>query len=229
MFQRFVVVALGALAAASLLVSCGGGNDATASAQQAQAESAPGPEGQRARRLSLPAGTSVAADAHIKGQFGPVKAWPVIPIHVAMTADGRVLGYGSTTSGQQSGNFNYAVWDPVADTYTTLLNSTGTDIFCSSQILLPAGDQIFIAGGDNWTGTGTNNVGNQNSNLFTPATNTLARQNNMNRPRWYSSSTMLLNGEIFIQGGAGGSERPEIRGADGIFRWLDGADTTLYS
>jgi YVTN family beta-propeller protein len=229
MFQRSVVVALGALAAASLLVSCGGGNDSTLPAQQAQAESTAGPEGQRARRLSLPAGTPVAADAHIKGQFGPVKAWPVIPIHVAMTADGRVLGYGSSTSGQQTANFNYAVWDPVGDTYTTLLNSTGTDIFCSSQILLPAGDQIFIAGGDNWTGTGTNNVGNQNSNLFTPATNTLARQNNMNRPRWYSSSTMLLNGEIFIQGGAGGSERPEIRGADGIFRWLDGADTTLYS
>ena len=30
----------------------------------------------------------------------------------------------------------------------------------------------------------------------------------MNRARWYSSSTVLLNGEIYIQGGSGGTDRP---------------------
>ena len=29
----------------------------------------------------------------------------------------------------------------------------------------------------------------------------------MNRPRWYSTSTTLLNGEIYIQGGSGGGDR----------------------
>jgi YVTN family beta-propeller protein len=221
MFQRSVATTL----FAGLLVSCGGGGDA---APEPQAVSMAEGNG-RAQRLALPAGTPVNVDAHIKGQFGPVKTWPVIPIHVALTADGRVLGYGSSTTGQQTANFNYAVWDPASDSYTTLTNSTGTDIFCSSQMLLPAGDQVFIAGGDNWTGTGTNNVGNNNSNLFNATTNSLTRQNNMNRARWYSSSTMLLNGEILIQGGAGGSDRPEIRAADGTFRLLGGADTTPYS
>ena len=33
----------------------------------------------------------------------------------------------------------------------------------------------------------------------------------MNRARWYSSSTMLLNGEVYIQGGSGGTDLPEVR------------------
>jgi YVTN family beta-propeller protein len=225
MLFRSFLAASAALAAVLLLVSCGGGGGDVPG--QAPAERAAEGNG-RARRLALPGGMTVNADAHQKGQFGPVKTWPVIPIHVTLTADGRVLGYGSMTTGQQSGNFNYAVWDPASDTYTTLLNSTGTDLFCSSQLLLPAGDQVFIAGGDNWTGTGTNNVGNNNSNLFNATANALTRTANMNRARWYSSSTMLLNGEILIQGGIGGTDRPEIRAADGSFRLLTGADTTLY-
>ena len=184
----------------------------------------------RAQRLALPVGTTVNVDAYIKGQFGPIKNWPVIPIHVALTADGRVLGYGSDITGKQTGNFQYAVWDPASDIYSTLANGTGTDIFCSSQLLLPAGDQVFIAGGDNWTGTGTNqHTGNNNSNLFNATANSLTRTANMQRARWYSSSTMLLNGEILIQGGAGGQDRPEIRDANGSFRLLSGADTNGLS
>jgi YVTN family beta-propeller protein len=218
MFLRSLAAAL---AAVSLLVSCGGGGDAPAPAADAP------PAGtSREQPKALPVGTPVNVDAYLKGQFGPLKTWPVIPIHVALTADGRVLGYGSDNTGLQTGNFQYAVWDPVADTYQTLANGTGTDIFCSSQMLLPGSNTVFIAGGDNWTGTSTNNVGNNNSNLFNAATNTLTRSGNMNRPRWYSSSTMLLNGEIYIQGGAGGTDRPEIRAADGTFRLLIGADTS---
>ena len=52
----------------------------------------------------------------------------------------------------------------------------------------------------------------------------------MQRARWYSSSTTLLNGETYIQGGTGGGRgRPEIRGANGAFRLLSGADTSIYS
>ncbi len=37
-------------------------------------------------------------------------------------------------------------------------------------MLLPDGDGIAISGGDNWTGTGTTNTGNNNANLFDVAT-----------------------------------------------------------
>ncbi len=50
----------------------------------------------------------------------------------------------------------------------------------------------------------------------------------MNRARWYSSSITLLNGETYIQGGAGGTDRPEIRGTNGVFRLLSGANTSSF-
>ena len=211
------ILALSTIAAAVLLAACGGGGDDEV-APAAQVDDS-------ARSLKLPPGTPVNADAHVRGQFGPVQPWPVIPVHAVLTADGRVLSYGTDGSGRQTAIFQYAVWDSLDNSHTTFSNGTGTDVFCSSQILLPAGDKVFIAGGDNWTGTGTTNTGNNNSNLFDTAGSTLTRQANMNRARWYSTSTMLLNGEIYIQGGTGGTDRPEIRAADGSFRLLSGANT----
>ena len=51
----------------------------------------------------------------------------------------------------------------------------------------------------------------------------------MNRARWYSSSTTLLNGETYIQGGSGGTDRPEMRECNGAFRLLSGANTGAHS
>ncbi len=122
-----------------------------------------------------------------------------------------MLTYGTTAPASRPAYFVYDVWDPAAGHragHITLDNLTLTDIFCSSQIVLPQSGSVFIAGGDNWTGTGTTNTGNNNSNVFTPTGNTLTRGNNMNRARWYSSSTALLNGEIYIQGGSSGGTGP---------------------
>ena len=49
----------------------------------------------------------------------------------------------------------------------------------------------------------------------------------MNRARWYSSSTALVNGEIYIQGGNGGGDRPEVRDRNGNFRLLSNANTSV--
>jgi YVTN family beta-propeller protein len=151
---------------------------------------------------------------------------------MVLMPDGRVLSFGTKTDGTQTGYFVYDVWDPaggLSGGHLTLPNGTGTDIFCSSTLVLPQGGNVFIAGGDNWTGTGTTNTGNNNSNLFNYTTNTLTRQNNMNRARWYSSSTVLLNGEVYIQGGSGGTDYPEIRATTGTFRLLTGAPTGSFN
>ncbi len=173
--------------------------------------------------------TTVPASANNSvGAWSTVHSWPLIAVHAVLMPDGRVLSYGTTASGQQTGNSIYAVWDPSAGLdagHTTLPNSTGTDIFCSSQVVVPQGNQVFIAGGDNWTGTGTTNTGNNNSNTFNYTNNTLIRNNNMNRARWYSSSIALPNGEIYVQGGSGGTDFPEVRGVNGVFRLLTGANT----
>ncbi|WP_405234373.1 golvesin C-terminal-like domain-containing protein [Lentisalinibacter salinarum] len=166
------------------------------------------------------------------GAWSSVFDWPLIAVHAALTPDGRVLTYGTKGDGTQTGYFIYDTWDPAAGLdggHMTLENMTLTDIFCSSQIILPQSGDILIAGGDNWTGTRTTNTGNNNSNIFDYDDNTLARSMNMHRARWYSSATALLDGEIYIQGGTGGGDLPEVRETDGDFRLLTGASTSGYA
>lgn len=172
------------------------------------------------------------AQANVDGVWSPVSDWPLIAVHAATTPDGRVLTYGTDGAGKQTGYFIYDIWDPSAGLeggHFTLNNMTLTDIFCSSQVILPQSEEILIAGGDNWTGTGTTNTGNNNSNLFDWTDNTLARSNNMNRARWYSSATVLVDGTIYIQGGTGGADRPEVREDNGTYRLLTNVATNGYA
>ncbi|RZU02267.1 cytochrome c peroxidase [Rivibacter subsaxonicus] len=164
--------------------------------------------------------------------WSQVYSWPLIPIHAVLMPDGRVLSYGTDGTGKQTGNFIYDAWDSSVDPnlgHLTLPNGTGSDLFCSSQVLLPQSDvNVFIAGGDNWTGTKTTNRGNPNTVQFNGSANTLTRTASMSRGRWYATSTVMPNGEIFVQGGLDGADRAEVRATDGSFR-LFPADTSILS
>ena len=154
-----------------------------------------------------------------------------MPIHSVLLPDGRVLTYGSTATGQQTGYFQYDVWDPgqgMAAGHMVLPNGTGTDTFCNAQLLLPQGTgEVLLAGGDNWTGTNTTNTGNANTLLFKTSDRSLTRSLDMFRPRWYATLTSMPNGEVFVQGGRNGEDRAEVRKTDGTYRLLDNIDTTL--
>ena len=223
--RRAGLPVLSALAFALLLASCGGSNDPGASAET-RSTAARDVDGRQRRMAALPDGANIPADAPTKGMFGPVQDWPLIPLHVVLTPDGRVMSYGTKSDGTQTAFFIYNVWDPSDGSHLTLANGTATDIFCSSQLVLPGGGAVVINGGDNWTGTGTTNTGNNNSNLFDVASGSLTRGNNMNRARWYSSSLTLLNGEMYVQGGSSGTDRPEVRQADGTYRLLSNTNTS---
>ncbi|MFL6670602.1 MAG: galactose oxidase-like domain-containing protein, partial [Burkholderia ambifaria] len=215
---------------AALLMSCGGGGgEAPSSETPAAATASAGGETKQAKAAEFVPPTTIPADANTRGMWSPVYPWPLISVHSVLLPDGRVMTYGSDLTGLQTGHANYDVWDsngaPDAG-HLTLSNTTGTDIFCSSQVLLPQSGNVFIAGGDVWTGTKTTNGPNNNSNLYDSASMSLTRGINMNRSRWYSSSTTLINGETYIQGGSGGSDRPEIRGLDGTFRLMSTISTT---
>ena len=182
--------------------------------------------------LLIASASAAPAVNNVDGVWSAVNPWPLIAIHAALTPDGRVLTYGTNAVGTQTGYFIYDIWDPSAGPtggHVTLDNLTQTDIFCSSQIILPQTGQILINGGDNWTGTGTTNTGNNRSNLFDSTDNSLTGGANMNRARWYSSSTALINGEVYIQGGSGGADFPEVRQQNGAFRLLTNTATSSYA
>ncbi len=173
---------------------------------------------------------NVAVANKVRGDWSSLGEWPLIAVHAVLTPDGRVLTYGTDGNGSQTGKFIYDVWDPAAggiqNGHLTLPNGTNTDIFCSSQVILPGSGDIFIAGGDNFVGGSTTNTANNNSNVFNTSNLALARGNNMKRSRWYSSSITLVNGETYIQGGKSGTPYPEVRSSSGVFRALSSVDTS---
>jgi len=189
----------------------------------------------RALGLLIGCGLSLTALASnvLGGWVSPVgNNWPIIPIHATLTPDGRVLTYGSQSNGKQGGYFIYDVWDPAGGLgggHLTLPNQTQTDLFCGAQVLLPLSGEVFLAGGDVWNGTQTTNFGNNNTNLFDYTDNALNRANSMFRPRWYATTTTLVNGEILVQGGKGGADFAEVRDISGNFRLLSGAPTGTLS
>ena len=178
-------------------------------------------------------GASRAADG--PGGWSELAPWPLIPIHAALTPDGRVMTYGTTAAGIQTGMFIYDVWNPaegLAGGHLTLPNGTATDLFCNAQIIVPGTDKIFMAGGDIWNGKRTLNLGNNRTDIFDTTKNELASGPGMSRSRWYASVTAMLDGSIFIQGGKAGtgpqgtaSDFPERRNVDGSIALLDHADT----
>jgi Domain of unknown function (DUF1929) len=141
--------------------------------------------------------------ANVTGVFGPVIQWPIIPIHVVLLPDGRVMSYGTDTSGNQSGQFLYDVWDPAlgtgADAHSVLPNTTSTDIFCCCQSVMTNG-QVCITGGD-LTIDGQRNYANNKTTIFMPATNTITSGTAMNYPRWYPSLVSLPDGRLTVFGG----------------------------
>lgn len=148
---------------------------------------------------------SAAWDTYTKGSFGPVVNWPLIPIHVVLLPDGRVLGYGSDGQGNQTGQFTYDVWDPAKGTdaasHLTLPNTTGTDTFCSGQIVLPASGAVLLTGGDK-TVNNVRNYSVNDVNLFDYRSSALySAQQPMQFLRWYPTVLTTAAGEVLVLGG----------------------------
>ncbi|MGE0310182.1 MAG: galactose oxidase-like domain-containing protein [Lautropia sp.] len=176
----------------------------------------------------------------------------VLPLHMALLADGRVMSYG-THDGTPDGSFQflYDVWQPPVGTlngpdayssHLTLPTGIDTHLFCSAQILIPTTGQLLINGGDNWNDTNqaNENIGTTEISMYTPGTNVLTKAGNMNEPRWYGTPITLPNGEMYIQGGTDGrsvfgggtpvvATHGEIRNpVTGQFRLLTGFNTAAF-
>jgi archaellum component FlaF (FlaF/FlaG flagellin family) len=138
------------------------------------------------------------------GYYSPPLDWPLIPLHVALLPDGRVMSFGTDEQGNQTAQFVYDIWDPTIGTSATnahnvLPNTTPTDIFCSAQTLLDNG-KLLITGGD-VTVSGQRNYSSPDINIFNPSTNTLTAAGQMAYARWYPSITTLPNSDKLVLGG----------------------------
>jgi hypothetical protein len=161
---------------------------------------------------TTPAQPGIPADAYTKGTFSAVANWPLIPIHVVLLPDGRVMSYGTDGQGNQTGQFNYDVWDPSKGTGTAshlvLPNTTGTDIFCSAQIIVPSSGAVLLTGGDR-TVNGVRNYSADDVNFFDYRYNALtASPQRMSAVRWYPTVLTLANGKVLVLGGRADPNTP---------------------
>ena len=173
--------------------------------------------------------STIPANAAVGGAWSPSRRWPLIPIHASLLPDGRVMTFGTTATGIQTGLFIYDVWQSgaarVDEGHLTLPNGTNTDLFCSAQTLLPDSGKLFIAGGDRYVNGATTNTANPNTTQFDYQANTLTRGPDMRRPRWYASTLTMPDGRIYIQGGSSGTDYAEMRNLDNSQSLLSGAGT----
>jgi hypothetical protein len=164
----------------------------------------------------------VVANPSASGTWSAPGAWPLIGMHSVLTPQGKVITYGSRGTGQQTGLFEYDVWDPsgsAADGHTVLPNLTQTDLFCNLQIVMPENGNVLMASGDIWDPAigRTKNIGNDDVNVLDSTTNALTLEGKLNRTRWYASPTTLPSGHIYIAGGKTGTDRSEVRAPNGNF------------
>ena len=168
---------------------------------------------------------AVAADPGQVGQWGPVEAWPVVGIHVALLPTGKVLAWDTVgdaaTETFPVHDFTRAtVYDPVTGIHTPAWVDTGFNIFCAGFAHLTDGS-LFIAGGNR----NAQLQGIIQTHLFNPTTNDWSLGPNMAAGRWYPSVTPLTNGEMLIT--EGGPDTPEVRRTDGTLRTLSTAALNL--
>ena len=192
---------------------------------------------------NIPSALASESEAHLRGEFGPLHDWPIIPTAVMLMPDGRVFAYGTTPTGMQNAKLHYAIWNPTVGTsssaFELLPNITDTDIFCAAQTFIPATGQALILGGDAKVNN-QRNYANSDVNIFDPSTDSLTRQRqNMTFKRWYATAVTLPNGNHVVLGGRDSksfvgtstipattdtySSTPEVRMADGKWRTLSSA------
>ncbi|WP_161784337.1 galactose oxidase-like domain-containing protein [Aquabacterium sp. NJ1] len=172
------------------------------------------------------------AEFHLRGKFGPVTPWPIIPIQVSVLSDGRVLAFGTDRQGRQGASEVFDVWNPAKgmgpDAHLVLPNGTGTDIFCSGQIIIPSSGQVLLVGGDR-TVNGERNWSSPDINFYDIKAGSIkSAGRTMERPRWYPTVMTLANGEVLILGGRLDPQHyapiPEIYNPQTGWRTLPGAD-----
>lgn len=148
-------------------------------------------------------------EAGVKGVFGSVVNWPVVPIHLTLLPDGRVLSFGRGL--RVAGVMAHDIWNPALGTealaHTISPNTVTTDIFCAGQTVIPSTGETLITGG---TAT-INKISNYSvadTNLYNPQTSQLQSGTPMAFKRWYPTLVTLASGKVLVLGGRDEQDLP---------------------
>jgi hypothetical protein len=171
--------------------------------------------------LTLSHGDVVRAQAGVQGRWQQLSyTMPINPVHIALLNTGKVLIVAGSGNVATETNWQSAVWDWQAGTFST--QPVAWDMFCNGMVVLPDG-RVFVNGG---TVQYDPFYGSRRSSAYDPATGVFSDLPLMAHGRWYPTVTVLGDGrvltfsgrdiaatnatvEIYTPGPGGGSWSPE--------------------
>ena len=144
-----------------------------------------------ASAMTTPANAVEAAstDPATAGQWSSRLFWPIVPIHVSLLPNGKVLAWDSYTNGN-----GVQVFDPATNGFAAAPFDPA-NLFCAGHALLPDG-RVFVAGG-----TISDANGLRDATIFNPSTQTWSSGAKMQYGRYYPTVTELGDGRMMVTSG----------------------------
>ncbi len=166
---------------------------------------------------SLLARDTVASPAPAEvGQFGPLLPLPVVPIHMHLLPNGKLLLWDWHNHANGLNDTPHVV--DVDTGLATAVSQPGFDLFCSGHTFLADG-RLLIAGGHI-----NDDVGEPRATIFDPSNNSWHNLPNMSAGRWYPSCLAMPDGSVFVEAGTitpalGTNPLPEVWDPSSPTRW----------
>jgi galactose oxidase len=141
--------------------------------------------------------TTTSTNPSVVGEWGPTIAFPLIPVAAALIPGDKLVVW----SADSELNFNSSNQDQY--TQTAILNlatgavsastvsNTAHDMFCPGASILPNGE-VIVTGG----------IGNTDTSIYNPVTNSWRTGPKLNIGRGYQGQTTLSDGQVFTLGGS---------------------------
>jgi 6-phosphogluconolactonase (cycloisomerase 2 family) len=135
----------------------------------------------------------------VSGQWSGVSNWPVVPIHIHLLPNGKVLLW--DRHGHEWGwDGTPRLWDPQTGAFTTL-PAPDYDIFCAGHSFMADGKLLITGGHIPLPPPNDSGVGEDKVSLFDFQTNSFTSLPRMNAGRWYPSNVTLANGDVLTMAG----------------------------
>ncbi len=147
---------------------------------------------------ALAVAAPAAADPAQIGSWSALQTYPVNPVSMGVTPDGKIVAWDQANQGPYFGpvpaNGPAMVLDPTTGTITRSINVAPTTIFCSLITSLPDGRVAIIGGGSGSAETAKVQIYDGDSQTFSVA-------GEMERTRWYPGGDIDARGNVLVAGG----------------------------
>lgn len=143
---------------------------------------------------------NIPADAANVGMWSAPFDWPMNGLHNMILPDGKVLTFGTDSSGERQDGRLFDIWDPYVgfgiDSHNTSYQAQQQDSFCATAAYLNDGNLLVTGGNANSGGYGNGNT------IYDPLTNTRRTASASTAlPRWYATMIGLPDSRKIVLGG----------------------------